>query len=210
MIPTTIGSRLFSGEVTTYNQSLPHYFPPDDKWTKLDIDSEKLNLLLAKDNQRWNLDLQSSTNLSENPQISAGLVLSRTIGEQFPKTERIRREIGVQKTENKFTQLTYTVRQEVSDRLRDVNSALVQVTTSQRSREFAQQQLDVAQTLFRRRGGQVTLFEIIQKQDDLITAQNEEIQAKIEYLNAITNLEKAVGLTLETWKELVDMQSFQS
>jgi outer membrane protein len=172
----------------------------DYQQTKFDIETEKSNLLLAKDNRRWNLDLQSSANISESPRLSAGLVLSHTFGEQSTKTEKIRREIGVQKTENKRSQLTNTIRQEVSDRLRDINSNLVQVKTSQRSREFAQQQLDVAQTIFRRRGGQVTLFEIIQKQDDLVTAQNEELQAKIDYLNAITTLEKTVGLTLEQWK----------
>jgi outer membrane protein len=175
----------------------------DYQQAKLNIDSEKLGLMLAKDNQRWSLDLQSSANLSESSQVSAGLVFSRTLGEQSPKTERIRREIEVQKNQNKLAQLTNNVRQEVNDRLRDVNSAQVQVATSQRGREYAQQQLEVAQTLFRRRGGQVTLFEIIQKQDDLIAAQNEEVQAKIEYLNAITNLEKAVGLTLDTWKDLI-------
>jgi outer membrane protein len=172
----------------------------DYQQTQFDIETEKSNLLLAKDNRRWNLDLQGTGNISESPRLSAGLVLSHTFGEQSTKTEKIRREIGVQKNENKRSQLTNTIRQEVSDRLRDINSNLVQVKTSQRSREFAQQQLDVAQTIFRRRGGQVTLFEIIQKQDDLVTAQNEELQAKIDYLNAITTLEKTVGLTLEKWK----------
>jgi outer membrane protein len=192
----------------SFNELLPMAYNTraDYQQAKLDIDSEKLGLLLAKDNQRWSLDLQSSANLSESSQVSAGLVFSRTFGEQSPNTERIRREIGVQKNQNKLTQLTQTVRQEVSDRLRDVNSSQVQVSTSQRGREYAQQQLEVAQTLFRRRGGQVTLFEIIQKQDDLITAQNEEVQAKIEYLNAITNLEKSVGLTLETWQSYVDIR----
>jgi outer membrane protein len=172
----------------------------DYQQTQFDIETERLNLLLAKDNRRWNLDLQSTGNISESPRISAGLVLSHTFGEQSTKTEKIRREIGVQKNENRRSQLTTTIRQEVNDRLRDINSSLIQVTASQRSREFAQQQLDVAQTIFRRRGGQVTLFEIIQKQDDLVTAQNEELQAKIDYLNAITTLDKTVGLTLEQWK----------
>jgi outer membrane protein len=50
---------------------------------------------------------------------------------------------------------------------------------------------------------QTTLFEIIQKQDDLVAAQNNELNTKIDYLNAITNLEKVVGLTLDTWKDLI-------
>jgi outer membrane protein len=172
----------------------------DYQQTKFDIETEKSNLLLAKDNRRWNLDLQGTGNISENPNISAGLVLSHTFGEQSTKTEQIRREIGVQKIENRRSQLTNIIRQEVNDRLRDLSSSLTQVKASQRSREFAQQQLDIAQTIFRRRGGQITLFEIIQKQDDLVTAQNEELQAKIDYLNAITTLDKTVGLTLEQWR----------
>ncbi len=172
----------------------------DYRQTQFDIEIEKSNLLLAKDNRRWSLDLQGSGSISESPGISAGLVLSRTFGDQSTKTEQVRREIGVRKNENRRSQLTNTISQEVNDRLRDIKSSLSQVAASQRSREFAQQQLDIAQILFRRRGGQVTLFEIIQKQDDLVTAQNEELQAKIDYLNAITTLDKTVGLTLEQWK----------
>jgi outer membrane protein len=212
VIPQVDIEAIRRSQLPSVNRSFSELLPmayktrADYQQAKLEIDSEKLGLLLVKDNQRWNLDFQSSTSLGESPQVSAGLILSQTFGEQSPKTERIRREIGVQKSQNKLAQLTQAVRQDVSDRIRDVDSALVQVSVSQRAKEFAQQQFDVAQTLFRRRGGQVTLFEIIQKQDDLIAAQNEEIQAKIEYLNAITNLEKAVGLTLDTWKEFLDLR----
>jgi outer membrane protein len=175
----------------------------DYQQAKIAIDTEKLSQRIARNNQLWNLDLQGNTSLGESSQASASLVLKKTFGDRSIKTEVLRRRIGVLKNENRLAQLTDNIRREVNDRLRDINSSLMQVKTAQQAREFAEQQLKISQERFKRRGGQTTLFEIIQKQDDLVTAQNNELNTKIDYLNAITNLEKVVGLTLDTWKDLI-------
>ncbi len=175
----------------------------DYQQAKIAIDTEKLNQRLAHNNLLWNFDLQSNMSLGESSQASAGLFLKRTFGDRSLKTEVLRRRIGVLKNENRLTQLTGNIRREVTDRLRDINSSLEQVKTAQQAREFADQQLKISQERFKRRSGQITLFEIIQKQDDLVAAQNTELNTKIDYLNAITNLEKAAGLTLDTWKDLI-------
>jgi outer membrane protein len=175
----------------------------DYKQAKIAIETEKLNQKLARNNLLWNFDFQSNISLGESSQASAGLVLKKTFGDRSLKTEVIRRRIGVLKNENLLTQLTGNIRREVTDRLRDINSSLEQVKTAQQAREFAEQQLKISQERFKRRSGQITLFEIIQKQDDLVAAQNNELNTKIDYLNAITDLEKVVGLTLDTWKDLI-------
>jgi outer membrane protein len=175
----------------------------DYQQAKIAIDTEKLNQRLARNNLLWNFDLQSNISLGESSQASAGLVLKKTFGDHSLQTEVLRRRIGVLKNENRLTQLTGNIRREVTDRIRDINSSLAQVKTAQQAREFADQQLKISQERFKRRGGQTTLFEIIQKQDDLVTAQNNELNTKIDYLNSITNLEKVVGLTLDTWKDLI-------
>jgi outer membrane protein len=175
----------------------------DYQQAQIAIDTEKLNQRLAGNNQLWSFDLQSNVSLGENSQASAGLVLKKTFGDRSLETEVLRRRIGVLKNENRLVQLTDNIRREVTDRLRDIDSSLEQVKTAQQAREFADQQLKISQERFRRRSGQTTLFEIIQKQDALVAAQNNELNTKIDYLNAITNLEKTAGITLDTWKDLI-------
>ncbi|MEO1446427.1 MAG: hypothetical protein AAFV46_09355, partial [Cyanobacteria bacterium J06635_11] len=38
-----------------------------------------------------------------------------------------------------------------------------------------------------------------------VNAQNEELQARINVLNSIAELDQAVGMTLETWQPLADL-----
>jgi outer membrane protein len=175
----------------------------DYQQAKIAIDTEKLNQRIALNNQLWNLDLQANTSLGESSQASASLVLKKTFGDRSVKTEILRHRVGILKNENRLAQLTDNIHREVTDRLRDINSSLMQVKTAQQAREFAEQQLKISQDRFKQRGGKTTLFEIIQKQDDLVAAQNNELNAKIDYLNSITNLEKVVGLTLDTWQDLI-------
>ncbi|MEB3229817.1 MAG: TolC family protein, partial [Leptolyngbyaceae bacterium] len=48
-------------------------------------------------------------------------------------------------------------------------------------------------------GGRKTFSEVIQAQDDLVDAQDRELQAQIDYQNALINLDQQLGHTLETW-----------
>jgi outer membrane protein len=170
--------------------------------SQLGLETEQFNGQVVRNNQLWNLDLNSNTNLGTQSSTSGRLVLTRTFGDRSRDTELTRHQIRLTQAENRIAQVRETVQQDVNDRLRDLTSNLSQVAAAQRAREFAEQQLSIAQERFKRRGTQTTIFEIIQKQDDLVIAQNNELSAKIDYLNAIANLEKAIGITLDTWPHL--------
>ncbi|MBD2330147.1 TolC family protein [Alkalinema sp. FACHB-956] len=168
--------------------------------TQLDLEAERLNGIVAQNNQRWTLDLKGNTVLGSQSNASGSLVLTRAFGDTSLNAELEKHRLRLEKAGNRVEQLRATVQQDVNDRLRDLTSNLNQVAAAQRAREFAEQQFKIAQERWKRRGSQTTLFEIIQKQDDLVAAQNNELSAKIDYLNAMTALEKSVGITLQIWR----------
>ena len=164
-----------------------------------------LNLLVAKDNRRWDLNWESTARVGDDEtRVATGLALRRTFGDESLDTAVTRGRTGILQQQNTLDQLTETIRNEVTDRLRDVTSGLAQVEAAQRATEAAELQLQVTQEKFKRGRDGTTLFDISQQEENLVGAQNAELQARISVLNSIAELERAVGVTLETWEPVVN------
>lgn len=172
---------------------------PDYLQAKVDIATERLNLLVAKDNQRWQLDLQGNTSLGPTSQISTGLVLSRTFGDPNLTTAVVERQVGIQKNQNRLAQLTERIRQEIADELRNMQSGWQQIQAAEKARQFAEQQLEIAREKFKRGIGNTTIFEVLRKEDDVVDARNSELNARIDLLAAIVAVDQVLGTTLQTW-----------
>ena len=50
-----------------------------------------------------------------------------------------------------------------------------------------------------------TNFRLVRFEDDLVRSQNNEIGAVIGYLNALTELDRTPGTTLDTWRIDIDL-----
>ena len=178
---------------------------PDYQQAKANIEVEDLGLLLAEDNQRWSLDWQSSVGLgSDASQTATGLQFTRTFGDESLDTAVERSCTNVLQQKNTLAQLTETIRNQVTDRLGDANSGLAQVRLAQQATEAAQLQLQVTKEKFKLGRDGITLFDISQQEEALVNAQNTKLQARISLINSIAELEKSVGLTLDTWQSSVD------
>jgi outer membrane protein len=187
---------------------LAYQVRPDYQQAKADIELEDIGLLVAQDDQRWSLDWQSSASLGEaSSQMATGLQLSRTFGDESLDTTVERSQTNILQRQNRLAQLTETIRNEITAQLRDVNSQLAQVESAQRATEAVQLQLQVAQEKFRLGRDGITLFDITDREEALVNAQNTELQARIGVLNSIAGLEQSVGITLDTWQPLVDFSS---
>lgn len=175
------------------------------------VEVEDLNLLLARDNRRWDLNWESVVSVGDDlTQAATGLTLRRTFGDESLETAVVRSETNVVQQQNTIDQLTETIRNEVSDRLRDVTSGLAQVEAAQRATEAAQLQLQVTREKFRRGRDGITPFEISEQEDNLVAAQNAELQQRISAINSIAELEQTLGITLEVWEPVVDFNSVLS
>ena len=185
---------------------LAYQIRPDYQQARSNLEFERLGLLLAQDNRRWSLDLQSDARFNDaSSQGTIGLQLSRTFGDLSLETAVDRSQTNILQSQNTLAQLTETIRNEIANQLGSVNSELAQVEAAERATAAAQLQLEVTQEKFRRGRDGISLFDVTQSEENLVNAQNAELQARISFLNSIAELEQSVGITLDTWRPSVDL-----
>ena len=179
--------------------------------TSLDIEISHLNLSLAEDNQRWNLDLNVSydNNLNsireDSSEFSSSLNFNRALfGDRRLEREVIRSKILWQQNQNALTESRATLEIEVQNSIREVNFRLTEVEQAKRATQLSRQQLENEQEKLRL--GRGSIIDVIRFEEDLVNAANRELNAVIAYLNALTRLEQTIGTTLETWNVRVEGQ----
>ena len=86
---------------------------------------------------------------------------------------------------------------DVRNAVRDVDARRRQVALASRASELALRKLDAERQKLNL--GLTTNFRMIQFEDDLVRAQNSELEATIAYLNALASLDQTLGTTLQTW-----------
>lgn len=183
---------------------------PDYLQVQLDREIAKYKLLLAENNRQWQVDLNASinnnaTNLSNSSSdLRAGLVLTREFGNRGIERDFQNSRVNLLQAENILKEYNQKLEFEVRNAIRDINLNLKQVELAQRSRELAQKQLEIEQDKRRLGVGSSRSIDIVTFQKDLIEARNAELNARIAYFNALTNLDKIIGTTLETWQVRIE------
>ena len=176
---------------------------PDYLQANLDLKIARFDIIEPKDERRWQLDATSNLSLGDTSDVVAGLELTKALGDRSVETAFETARVELLQRQNDLKESTETVRIEVSDRIEDVNSNLAQIEKARRAKELAQERLRIVQQLYRRGRGGIDIFEVTSQQDQVVEAQNTELNAIISYLNARTDLEQSLGVTLDTWQEFI-------
>lgn len=176
---------------------------PDYIQANLDLKIARFDIIEPKDDRRWQLDATSNLNLGDSSDVVAGLELTKTLGDRSLETAFETARVELLQKQNDLKELTETVKIEVGDRITDVNSNLAQIEKARQAKELAQERLRIVQQLYRRGRGGIDIFEVTSQQDQVVEAQNTELNAIIGYLNARTDLEQSLGTTLDTWQEFI-------
>jgi outer membrane protein len=101
-----------------------------------------------------------------------------------------------------------TIAQDVRNAVIAVTQAKAQIEAAHKATILAQQTLDAEQKKFQL--GESTVFNVIQTQRDLVTAQGTEVQAHDNYAKALTQYYQATGTTLQHYNiELAEAKSGQ-
>lgn len=174
---------------------------PEYLQAKSSIRVAELDLLIAQDNKRFSLDLRASATLGNNSEMSTGLSLTRVFGNESLETAFQQNRVDLLKRQNELTKIESDIRLEVESRLRDVNSSRERITAARQAKELAERRLEITRERFRL--GREDIFQVVSLQNSVVTAQNEEVNAKIDFLDAITRLDQVIGVTLNTWQEEV-------
>ena len=92
-------------------------------------------------------------------------------------------------------QIELQVATDVTNAVLTAQSGVERVQAAQAAREFAQKQLEAEQSKFE--VGMSTNYNVIQSQRDLATAQNNELQAILNYRKSLVELERLQQTTLQ-------------
>jgi len=114
-------------------------------------------------------------------------------------------KINVDKTELNLEKLRDTIEIDIKDAIRDVEIKMKQVTLAQQSRKLSEKKLEIETE--KMKAGRSTNFQLVTYQNDLVTAQNNELSAIITYLNALTTLDRTLGTTLAKWSIKVEARN---
>ncbi len=176
---------------------------PDYGQAQLALQIAEINGVVAADNRRWNLDLRANATEGDLSSASTELVLTRLLEDEMSETAFQRSQITQQQLAHHIETLRSDIRLEVADQLRNVESARNRITSTQLARELAIQRLENARARARR-GRTRDIFEVLELQNDVVEAQNSEVNAAIDLADAIASLNQSLGTTLNVWADQVE------
>jgi len=180
---------------------------PDYLKAQLDLERTKLSLLETQNNRLWDLNLNTSYGYASNDtsDLRIGLALSRQFDDLRVERDFQRSLVNQLKAENTLKEQRESLEIQLMDRIRDVNLSFSQVEMAKKVTESSERQLEIAREK-QRLGRNITVFELVRLQDDLVQARNVELNAMINYLNALTRLDQTLGTTLDTWQVTLERE----
>ena len=175
--------------ITTALRNRPGY-----RRALLDAQSAKIGLEVAENERLWDLSLEVDATRraggAEPTDYGARLNLAIPLFDDRPRVSALRARGDVLRSERALEEL----RQQIGIAVRQ---AVHDVEVGRRRRELAEQKLEIERLKLRE--GLSSSFRLTRFEEDLVRAQNAEVDAQVGYENALTSLDRTLGTTLERW-----------
>jgi outer membrane protein TolC len=110
----------------------------------------------------------------------------------------VQAQVSLQNFALEQTEARQTLEQNVNDSMRDISTHWRQYEIAQRVQQLSQRKLDIERDKLQL--GRSSNFQVLSFEDDLRQAENASLNAQIEYLNALTQLDERLGMTLQSWE----------
>lgn len=175
--------------------------------TLLNGQQAALDMILAKDAARWDLSLVAgASQVREHPGTGSarrwesytGLQLEIPIGDISTRQAQTRARINVEQQQLLIADARQELERNVSNVVRELGTRWRQYEIALRANELSTRKLDIEREKLS--VGRSSNFQIISFENDLRDAENARINALIAYLNAQTQLDETLGMTLEKWE----------
>ena len=170
-----------------------------------------LNLVIAKDSGRWQVDLVAGANQlrdaynNDNGSSNtrswnsyAGVQVQIPIGDISTRQAEVRARVNVEDQEIRITDARQELERSVNDVVRDLGTRWRQYEIAQRAVELSRRKIEIEREKLS--AGRSTNFQVLSFETDLRNAENSRLNALIAYLNAQTQLDLTLGMTLESWE----------
>ena len=131
-----------------------------------------------------------------NPRWTAQLNFSYPIGASSQEASVARAKVQLNQVNAQMKQIELQVATDVTNAAVTAQSNVDRVEAAQAARELAQKQLEAEQSKFE--VGMSTNYNVIQSQRDLATAQNNELQAVLNYRKSLVELDRLQQTTLNS------------
>lgn len=163
-----------------------------------------VDLLLAKDQQRWDLSLVAgAAQAHERPGLQAswrhyvGLELAIPIGDLQVRQAQVRTQVALQEHALGQAETDQQLQREIFNAVKDIQGRWRQLQIAGRALALSRRKLAIEQEKLSL--GRSSNFEVLSFESDLRYAQHARLDAAIAYLNGQTSLDQLLGTTLERW-----------
>jgi outer membrane protein TolC len=187
-------------------QRQPHYLQQRIAQELADID-----LLEAKNQQWWDVSLVAGANQDRHAYSSsstsgvdrrwnsyAGVQLEIPIGDLTQRQRLIAAQVAVDSQALQQAEAQQALERDVSDAVRTVQSHWRQYQIASRSLDLSHRKLAAEQQKLQ--AGRTSNFQVLSFEEDLRRTENAVLNAQIAYLNAQTQLDERLGMTLDSWE----------
>ena len=123
--------------------------------------------------------------------------LTVPLWERSPELGLMRARGRTRQAERKLAEVRQAMDIGVRQAIHDVEVGRRRIELAREARALAEEKLEIERSKLRQ--GLSSTFQIGRFEEDLVRAQNAEVDALIDYENALTALDRTLGTTLETW-----------
>ena len=167
----------------------------------------EIQLLLARNANLWDISLvggasqirdrspSNSTVRSWNNYL--GIQVEIPIGDLSTRQATVQAEVNIQIQSIQLQEMRQQLEHDTINAVRDINVRWRQYEIAQRVRDLSLRKLDIERQKLT--VGRSSNFQILSFENDLRNAENARLNAVINYLNALSELDQTLGTTLESW-----------
>ena len=191
---------------------------PDHRISLLDIRNAETQVLVARNERLWDLSLTLGRTFTGSDDGFAralgsldrsghrvALDLSVPVGRAAAgpaQLEHRRSVAALRSAQNRHEDLRQRIAIEVRNAVREVELAARRVELAGKARELAAQKTEIEREKLNL--GVTTNFQLVTFENDLVLAENAELDALVNHLNAATELDRTIGGTLRRWGIEID------
>ena len=163
--------------------------------TNLAVERARMDLEVARNNLLPNLSL--NTTVARGGDWSARMNLAVPLWDRSPERARVRARNALHRAEMAVAETRQGIRAQVRAAVRGVAVGLRQIAIAREGRELAERKLDIERLKLEQ--GLSSAYQLDRVEDDVVSAQNREVDALDSYRNALTSLDRELGTTLDRW-----------
>ncbi len=173
---------------------------PDFLRAMLDVESATIRQAQADNGLLPNLNLNFNHSRSSGggkPSSSVSLRTTIPLNDRAPAREKALADQNLRKARRNLAETRETIRRNLRQAVNRVEVNLRLTELARGARDLAEENLEIERMKFGQ--GLSSTFEVTASEDALVQAEQAEIDAIINWLNARTQLDRTSGRTLETW-----------